>query len=107
LPCRKKLEMKEEELNFRVQQEERNRELVDLKARNEKIEADTRAYTLREMMKVYQEMDVEVLKALANGGLDSRRLMALAFQGLADRAEKIGNLNITPDLLTSIIKDRG
>jgi hypothetical protein len=30
--------------------------------------------------------------------------MALAFQGLADKAEKIGNLNITPDLLAAIIE---
>ena len=101
---RKQLAMKEEQINFEVQQEQRNRELVDLKARNEKIEADTKAYALREIMKIYETMDVETLKALANGGLDSGRLMALAFQGLADKAEKIGNLNITPDLLASMIE---
>jgi hypothetical protein len=96
--------MKEEQLSFMVQQEQRNKELVDLKARNEKVEADTKAYALRELMKVYQEMNVETLKALSNGGLDSGRLMALAFQGLAEKAEKIGNLNITPDLLSTIIQ---
>ncbi|AEF82795.1 SPFH domain-containing protein [Leadbettera azotonutricia] len=101
---RKRLSMEEAQLAFMVQQEERNKELVDLKARNEKIEADTKAYALRELMKVYQEMDVETLKALSNGGLDSGRLMALAFQGIADKAEKIGNLNITPDLLSTIIQ---
>ena len=57
-------------------------------------------------MKVYEGMDVETLKALANGGLDSGRLMALAFQGLAAKAEKIGNLNITPDLLASMIEKK-
>jgi hypothetical protein len=56
-------------------------------------------------MKVYEEMNPEVLKALANAGLDSGRLMALAFQGIADNADKIGNLNITPDLLNTIIKE--
>jgi len=94
--------MREEQLKFEIQQEERKRELVDIKARNEKIEADSKAYALKEIMKVYEEMNVETLKALANGGLDSGRLMALAFQGLADKAEKIGNLNITPDLLAAI-----
>ena len=101
---RKQLAMKEEQINFEVQQEQRNRELVDLKSRNEKIEADTKAYALNEIMKIYENMDVDTLKALANGGLDSGRLMALAFQGLADKAEKIGNLNITPDLLASMIE---
>ena len=105
LALKKELAMKEEELSFKIQQEQRNSELVDLKARNEKIEADSKAYALREIMKVYEDMNVETLKALANGGLDSGRLMALAFQGLADRAEKIGNLNITPDLLASMIKE--
>ena len=104
LALQKELAMKEEQLKFEIQQEQRNRELVDLKARNEKIEADTKAYALREVMKVYEDMDVETLKTLANGGLDSGRLMALAFQGLAARAEKIGNLNITPDLLAYIME---
>jgi len=103
---RKQLAMKEQQINFEVQQEQRNRELVDLKARNEKIEADTKAYALGEIMKVYENMSVETLKALTCGGLDSGRLMALAFQGLAENAEKIGNLNITPDLLVSMM-DKG
>jgi hypothetical protein len=102
LARQKELAMREEQLKFEIQQEERNRELVDLKARNEKIVADTKAYALKETMKVYEEMNVDTLKALASGGLDSGRLMALAFQGLADKAEKIGNLNITPDLLAAI-----
>jgi len=104
LALKKQLAMKEEQLNFEIQQEQRNSELVDLKARNDKIEADSKAYALREIMKVYENMNVETLKALASGGLDSGRLMALAFQGLADKAEKIGNLNITPDLLASMME---
>ena len=108
LARQKELAMREEQLKFEILQEQRNRELVDLKARNEKIEADTKTYGLREMMKVYEEMNVETLKALSYGGIDSGRLMALAFQGLADKAEKIGNLNITPDLLAAMIgKDSG
>jgi hypothetical protein len=102
----KEQEMNAEKLKFKVLMEEKNKELVDLKARNEKIEADTKAYSLREIMKVYESVDPEVLKALSNAGFDSNRLMALAFQGIADHAEKIGNLNITPDLLTSIIKSK-
>jgi hypothetical protein len=108
LAMQKQLEMEEERLKFSIGQEEKNRELVDLKTKNERMEADSRAYALRETMKVYEEMNPEVLRALASSGLDSSRLMALAFQGLADKAEKIGNLNITPDLLAAIVeKDRG
>ena len=102
----KQLEMKDEQLKFEIQAEEKNQRLVELRTKNEKAEADAKAYALREIMKVYEEMNPEVLKALASAGLDSGRLMALAFQGIADRAEKIGNLNITPDLLTTVIKSK-
>ena len=98
--------IRESELNTEIAVEHKNRTLVELRAQNEKAEADTKAYALREIVKVYEEMNPEVLKALANAGLDSGRLMALAFQGIADKAEKIGNLNITPDLLTTVIKNR-
>lgn len=47
-------------------------------------------------MKIYEEMNPETLKALANANLDAGRLMAMAFQGIADKADKIGNLNISP-----------
>jgi regulator of protease activity HflC (stomatin/prohibitin superfamily) len=106
LKARKELEIEAERLTFAIQQEEKNRELVDLKARNEKIEADVKSYALSEIMKVYEKINPETLKALTAAGLDSRHIMAQAFLGLAEQAEKIGNLNITPDLLTAIVKGK-
>jgi hypothetical protein len=101
----KQLEMEAERLGFQIEQEKRNRELVELKCANKKAEADAASYALSSTMKIYEQVQPETLKALASAGLDSGRLMALAFQGLADRADKIGSLNITPDLLKAIIKD--
>jgi hypothetical protein len=45
--------------------------------------------------------------AAQSGGLDSRQLIAMAFRDLADKAENIGNLNITPDLLTTLLSTNG
>jgi regulator of protease activity HflC (stomatin/prohibitin superfamily) len=104
LAMKKKLEMAEERLAFQIQQEGRNQALVDLKARNDKTEADAKAYALKVIMEVYERANPEVLKVLTNAGLDSGHLLAQAFQGIADQAEKIGNLNITPDLLNAIMK---
>ncbi|GHU10309.1 hypothetical protein FACS1894185_1430 [Betaproteobacteria bacterium] len=104
LAMQKELEMAKERLAFQVQQEERNQALVDLKTRNDRAEADSKAYALKAVMAVYEKVNPEILKSLTNAGLDSGHLLALAFQGIADKAEKIGNLNITPDLLQSIIK---
>lgn len=103
LAMQKELEMAKERLAFQVQQEERNQALVDLKTRNDRAEAETKAYALKAVMEVYEKVNPEILKSLTNAGLDSGHLLALAFQGIADKAEKIGNLNITPDLLQSII----
>jgi regulator of protease activity HflC (stomatin/prohibitin superfamily) len=104
LAQQKQLEMQEARIKFNVQAEEENTALVELQTRHERTQADAKAYALREIMKVYQELNPETLKALTNAGIDSGRLMALAFQGIADKADKIGNLNITPDLLNTIIK---
>jgi regulator of protease activity HflC (stomatin/prohibitin superfamily) len=106
LVLQRQLEMDEERLKFKIHQEEQNSKLVDLQARNDKIEADTKAYALHEVLKVYEKLNPDTLKALATAGLDSGHLMALAFQGIADKAEKIGNLNITPDLLEAIVKKK-
>ena len=106
LAQQKQLEMRGEQLKFEIQAEEKNRELVELRGKNEKTQADAKAYALREIMKVYEAVNPEVLRAVASAGLDSGRLMALAFQGIADRAEKIGSLNITPDLLAALVKNK-
>jgi hypothetical protein len=34
------------------------------------------------------------------------QIMALAFQGLAEKADKIGELNISPDLLREIMSSK-
>jgi regulator of protease activity HflC (stomatin/prohibitin superfamily) len=104
LVMQKQLEMQDERMKFKVKQEEQNREFVELRVKNEKTEADAKAYSLQAIMGVYEKMNPEILLALANAQAEPGRLMAMAFQGIADKAEKIGSLNITPDLLSSIIK---
>jgi hypothetical protein len=57
------------------------------------------------MLKPLRGMDWKTLMMLNQGGADPRRLIALAFQGLAENAQKIGELNISPDLLQSLLKE--
>ena len=107
LEMKKQMEMDEERLAFHIQQEEKSQALIDLKTRNEKAEADARAYGLKALMAVYESANPDVLRVLTNAGLDSGHLLAQAFQGIADQAEKIGSLNITPDLLNAIMAKSG
>ena len=53
-------------------------------------------------MNAVQGIDPKVLQALTGGNADPGALIAMAFQGLAENAERIGELNITPDLLQQL-----
>jgi regulator of protease activity HflC (stomatin/prohibitin superfamily) len=102
----KRQEMEDLDLIFSIQQEEKNKSLVELKTLNEKMSADAKAYAIMKLMQAYEGVNPAVLQTLANSGMDPDRLIALAFQGLADKAEKIGQLNISPDLLNELLHNR-
>lgn len=97
--------LKEEQLGFDIRLEQQRSELVGLSAKNAKDEADVKAYALASIMKALDGVDASVIQSLASVGMEPGKLMALAFQGLAERAGEIGQLNITPDLLREIIQE--
>ena len=49
-------------------------------------------------MQALATVDPRTLQALASTGMKAEQLIALAFQELAGKADKIGQLNISPDL---------
>ncbi|MFN5801860.1 MAG: hypothetical protein ACK44V_03315 [Burkholderiales bacterium] len=100
----KQQEMLEAELKFRIQQEEKNKLLVSLQVENEKKASEAKAYAITALMKAYEGVDPAVLQTLAAVGMEPSKLIALAFQGLAEKSEKIGQLNISPDLLNELMK---
>ena len=54
-------------------------------------------------MKALADTDAKVLKALDSTSMKPEQLIAFAFQELAGKAEKIGQLNISPDLLRELM----
>ena len=66
-------------------------------------DAVLKAYGVAATMKALEGVDSKVLQALASVGMQPDQLVALAFQGLAERADKIGQLNISPDLLRELL----
>jgi len=79
------------------------KKLVALAAENARAEADARAYGVETTMKALANTDVKVLQALASTSMKPEQLIAFAFQELAGEAEKIGQLNISPDLLRELM----
>ncbi|MBS1624057.1 MAG: membrane protease subunit, stomatin/prohibitin [Bacteroidetes bacterium] len=84
--------------------ENQRKNLIDQKAANDRKEADTQGYQIEAMLKPYKGLDWKTLTALNSNG-DAKFNIALAFRQLAENADKIGHLNITPDLLDALLKD--
>ena len=99
----KKHLVQKEALEANIGMEDRRKSLVALAAENAKAEADARAYGVSSTMKALGSADAKILQALATTGMKPEQLIAFAFQELAGRADKIGQLNISPDLLRELL----
>lgn len=102
----KQRQLAEAEMATKVELESRRRELVALTSQNARTEADARAYGVATSMQALGAVDARVLQALASVGMKPEQLIAAAFQELAGRADKIGQLNISPDLLRELVNRR-
>lgn len=85
--------------------EDQRKLLIDQKTENERKEADAQGYVLEMTLKPYKDMDWRMLTAL-KGDQDPRSSIAMAFRELAENAGKVGTLNISPDLLESLLEER-
>jgi hypothetical protein len=95
--------LKKEALDANIGLEDRRKSLVALAAENAKAEADARAYGVSSTMKALGNADAKILQALASTAMKPEQLIAFAFQELAAKADKIGQLNISPDLLRELL----
>jgi hypothetical protein len=95
--------LKREALETNIGLEDRRKSLVALSAENAKAEADARAYGVASTMKALSTADARILQSLASAGMKPDQLIAFAFQELAGKADKIGQLNISPDLLRELM----
>jgi hypothetical protein len=86
--------------------EDKRKQLVALATQNSKAEADARAYGIQTAMEALAKVDSRTLQALASVGMKPEQLIAVAFQELAGRADKIGQLNISPDLLRELMQKK-
>jgi regulator of protease activity HflC (stomatin/prohibitin superfamily) len=99
----KKRELQEAEMATKIAIEEKNKALVSLASANAREEADTKAYSLSVIMKAFSQVDPKIIQSLSSVGMEPNRLIALAFKELAEGADKIGQLNISPDLLQELL----
>ncbi|WP_370899026.1 SPFH domain-containing protein [Chryseobacterium gossypii] len=97
--------LREMKISADIAIENQRKELIDQKTENDRKEAETKGYALEAALKPYKELDWRVLAAL-NGKQDARSNIAFAFRELAENADKIGTLNISPDLLETLLTEK-
>jgi hypothetical protein len=103
----KQAQLERAQLETNIGLEQERKKLVALAAENARSESDTRAYGISTTMQALSSADASVLQALATSGMKPQQLIAFAFQELAAKADKIGNLNISPDLLSELLANPG
>lgn len=105
--------VKENELNTEIkvaEKEHENKMLrqknaleeVELESKVTKEKADARAYANEVVLKAMEAVDKDILLGILLSAMDSKTLIAKAFNSLAENTDKIGNLNISPDLLETL-----
>ena len=97
-------QLKEADMLAKIDLEEKNKELVIRAAENSRTRADARAYGLAASLQAVGSTDPAIVQALASVGMKPEQLVAVAFQEIGRRAEKIGQLNVTPDLLKELFE---
>lgn len=95
--------LREMKISADISVENQRKQLIEQKTENDRKEAETQGYVLETSLQPYKGMDWKLLTAL-KGNQDARSNIALAFRELAENAGKIGNLNISPDLLENLLK---
>src|SRR5262249_23600342 len=98
-----KADLRRADMESDIGLEERRRSFVDLNAQNTRTLAEAEAHKVAAVMTALEKADAKIVQALAAAGMAPGQLIAQAFGGIAERAERIGQLNVSPELLESLL----
>lgn len=100
---RKKAELRQADMEADITIEDRRKAFVALNAENTRTMAEAEAHRVASVMKALEAADPRVVQALAAAGMQPGQLIAQAFGGIAEKAERIGQLNVSPELLQALL----
>lgn len=102
----KEQQVRRAKLQGEIALENERKTLIAARAENIRAEADANAYALEASLKAFKDLPAGVLQMLAVQSADPHKMLSLAFKELAQNAEKIGNLNLSPELLQLLMQQR-
>lgn len=100
---RRQNELRGDQMGADIALEQRRKDLVEGQAQNTRKLAEAEAHKVSTLMVALEKADPRVVQALAAAGMQPAQLIAQAFGGIAERAERIGQLNMSPELLNTLI----
>lgn len=103
--AQRRRQIRETEMEAEIAVEQQRSQLVETRVENERKEAEARGAALEAILQPVRDVDWRTLLAM-QGHADSSTLISSAFDQLAQRADKISNLSITPELLESLVRHK-
>lgn len=100
---RRQNELRGEQMGADIEIELRRKELVAGQSENMRQLAEAEAHKVSSLMRAFDNVDARVVQALSATGMQPGQLIAQAFGSLAENAERIGQLNVSPELLNSLM----
>ena len=96
-------ELKTQQITADIELEGKRKELVANQTENMRTTAEAESFRLDSIMGVFKNVDPKTIQFLASAGMKPDQLIAQAFTGMAENAGKIGQLNMSPDLLQGLL----
>ena len=96
-------ELRADQMASDVELESHRKALVEGQTANSRTLAEAEAYRVSSVMQALDKVDPRVVQALVAVGMQPAQLIAQAFGGLAENAGRIGQLNVSPDLLQTLM----
>jgi hypothetical protein len=103
---KKEQEVRQTKLAGQTTLETERKQLVAVTTENARAEADSQAYAMEATLRAFRDLDPAVLQMLAVQSADPRLMVSMALKEIAQNAGKIGNLNISPELLQMLMQEK-
>lgn len=104
---RKENELRTEQMTADVKLESQRTAYVEGQAQNSRTLSEAEAHRVSAVMKALEGADPRTIQALAASAMQPGQLIAQAFGDIAERAGSIGQFNMSPDLLQSLMGTGG
>jgi hypothetical protein len=99
----KQQQIRETKLAGDITLENERKQFVTARSENARQQADAQAYGIEVSLRPLQELDDDTRQLLAMQSAEPRLMITQALKEIAQNASKIGQLNISPDLLESLL----